>query len=217
MFFTALSVFVIALGVKIYTKLTRETMVNRFMGFLFTPMVVLSTIPLAISGLLLGSQFLLCIVMGLALSVVADVYMNLKQPDSFMSGMIYFSFAHLLYISGLSFISSFHWMQLVVGIVLLGSLTFIYIKMFFNKLDEIMKISIPLYMILVTLTLLIALGVLIVTPTPASIMLFIGTVLFWLSDLVIAISTFYKPFKYAGALTWALYGPAQLLIALSIF
>ena len=81
----------------------------------------------------------------------------------------------------------------------------------FPTLGE-MKIPVIVYGLVISIMLLSALHLPITKNREASIGLMMGAVLFVISDSVLAINKFYRPFEYSGVLIMLTYGLAQWFI-----
>jgi uncharacterized membrane protein YhhN len=79
-----------------------------------------------------------------------------------------------------------------------------------------MRVPVIIYMIAILLMAWQAAGRWIETPQIGPLLAFAGASLFVISDTVLALNRFRRPFKLARVLTMGTYYPAQMLIALSI-
>ena len=75
-----------------------------------------------------------------------------------------------------------------------------------------MKIAVPVYGIVISFMLLLALHMLFISNKSAGQMMMAGAILFVISDSILAINKFYSPFQNAGILIMLSYGLAQLMI-----
>ena len=75
-----------------------------------------------------------------------------------------------------------------------------------------MKIAVPVYGIVISFMLLLALHMLFISNKPAGQMMAAGAVLFVVSDSLLAMNKFYSPFENAGLLIMLIYGLAQVII-----
>lgn len=154
------------------------------------------------------------VIAALAFSWLGDVLLMFQQEKLifFLLGLSAFLIAHIFYI--LFFhqarvneqVRSRWWLLAIVVVyyaVLMGVL--------YPKLGD-MKVPVPVYGIVISFMLLLAMHMLFIKNTRAGQLMMTGAVLFILSDSVLAINKFYQPFEAAGLLIMLTYGMAQLLI-----
>lgn len=181
---------------------------TRLLKYLCTPIITLISMCIATMSLLhtSGTMFTLFIIIGLAISIVADTFLMIDEVNLFQEGLIYFVLVHLLYISGLFPLYQFApWQCIVLICIIIIDITLIYLLR--NTKKEYL-IPVIIYMIIISIMVFISSGV-------NSMLFMFGAFLFMFSDCILAYNTFYKPIPYAHILTWILYAPAQLFIALS--
>jgi uncharacterized membrane protein YhhN len=85
------------------------------------------------------------------------------------------------------------------------------IYLLFNDLHE-MKIPVLVYGVVISTMFLLALHMLFIKNKEAGKLMMIGSLLFVVSDSVLAVNKFYQAFEYAGIIIMLTYGLAQLLI-----
>jgi uncharacterized membrane protein YhhN len=152
------------------------------------------------------------ILAGLVFSLAGDVFLMLPR-DRFVPGLVSFLIAHLLYIAAFGQDSSFLAAPLLAlpfagaGAILLAVL-----------LPKAGKLKVP---VLVYATAIVVMGWQAATrwqvvADEAAFCAMLGAILFMLSDSVLAINRFAKPFRAAEALLLITYFTAQWLIALSV-
>ena len=158
------------------------------------------------------------IVVGLVFSLSGDVFLMLpEKPRSFfMPGLVVFLIAHLFYIVAFCLGGGWANKDLLVAIPFLafGIGTAVYL---WPSLGA-MKVPVALY-ILVILTMGWRAGVRIYAvdvPTPGAVIALVGAILFILSDLILALNRFVRPFASARATNLTTYFVGQACIALSV-
>lgn len=159
-----------------------------------------------------AQKFPKLIVIGLICSSVGDVLLDF---DLFIFGMIAFGVAQGFYIWAFQF-KPYFW--------LLGGLFYAIVVLFyvllFNNLDEFVVIGFPIYgMLLVTMSWRAIARIWLEdddTWRITRILCGIGSVLFVVSDGVIAINKFYTPIPQSGLIIMVTYYLAQFTIALSV-
>lgn len=154
------------------------------------------------------------IIAALAFSWLGDVLLMFQQgrPVFFLVGLSAFLIAHLFYISFFhrvrvnEQVKSRWWLPAVVVVYYA-----VLIAVLYPKLGD-MKVPVPVYGIVISFMLLLALHMLFIKNSKAGQLMMAGAVLFILSDSVLAINKFYQPFEAAGLAVMLTYGIAQLLI-----
>jgi uncharacterized membrane protein YhhN len=184
---------------------------NTFVQYLATPLITLSSIGIALVGIYTtGLTFTnMCILIGLIVAVVADSMLMIKEIDLLKHGIVFFLITHIFYIIGLSSVSIYTSVSAGVTAAMIAI-----IVVMFNLLKNLNKellIPVVVYMFVLCSMVVISFGV------PNTPELKIGTICFLISDIILAIDAFVRPFNRAVTYTWLFYGPAQYIIALSCF
>lgn len=185
--------------------------------YLFKPASTLLVIAVAVLSLTTpGAQpsFTLWITLGLVLSLGGDVALMFKSRKAFLVGLVFFLLAHLVYSIAFTLPNGFHPQDLITGAVLLflAAGVYLYLKPGLGK----MKAPVILYILVICFMVNRAVSTFFgeaFTVTQAWL-LTIGAILFWLSDLVLAVNRFRHPLRLERMGLFLYYG-GQLLIALS--
>lgn len=154
------------------------------------------------------------VVAALSFSWLGDVLLMFQEKNSFffLLGLSAFLIAHIFYIvffhniKSKEKVASRWWLLLPVVIyyaVLIGIL--------YPHLAD-MKIPVPVYGIVISFMLLLALHMLFIGNKNAGQWMMFGALLFIASDSVLAFNKFYQPFEAAGLIIMITYGLAQLFI-----
>jgi len=154
------------------------------------------------------------VVLALSFSWLGDVLLMFQEKNSlfFLLGLSVFLIAHIIYIvffhniKTKEKISSRWWLLLPVVIyyaVLIGIL--------YPHLAD-MKIPVPVYGIVISFMLLLALHMLFTKNKSAGQWMMFGALLFIASDSVLAFNKFYQSFEAAGIIIMNTYGLAQFFI-----
>lgn len=154
------------------------------------------------------------IMLALLFSWIGDVFLLFESRNSsfFLSGLSAFLIAHIFYIiffhhvRTMEKIKSKPVLLIVVALYYAALITFLY-----PYLGD-MKIAVPVYGIVISFMLLVALHMLYTANKPAGQMMAAGAILFVISDSILAVNKFYSPFEGAGIVIMLTYGLAQLLI-----
>lgn len=154
------------------------------------------------------------VILAICFSWLGDVLLLFQHSNSmyFLLGLAAFLIAHIFYI--LFFhgvkrnetISSRWWLLLPVVLYYAALIGLLY-----PHLAD-MKVPVPVYGIVISFMLLLALHMLFMPDKTAGKWMANGAVLFIISDSVLAINKFYQPFEPAGSIIMLTYGLAQLFI-----
>ncbi len=185
--------------------------------YLFKPYSTLLLIVIALLSLATPAvqlPFTLWVTAGLVLSLGGDVALMFESNRAFLIGLVFFLLAHIVYAIGFTLYNGFQPQDLIVAAVLLGLAVavFLYLRPGLRKMQG----PVALYILIICFMVNRAISTFFgdaFTPTQAWL-LSGGAVLFWLSDLVLAINRFRRPFAL-NRLSLYLYYGGQLLIALS--
>ncbi|MBR2908881.1 MAG: lysoplasmalogenase [Clostridia bacterium] len=155
---------------------------------------------------------------GLVLSLIADVVLNVF----FMVGALIFASAHILYVIAYSVLSKYSWKDLIyASIIFVPSALVITLVPLFDFGGILMEIICVVYALIISLMVGKAVSNLIKEKSATNIIIVIGSVLFFISDLMLLFDVFAKvPHSTAlifDCLCLATYWPAQILLAYSIF
>ena len=185
--------------------------------YLFKPLSTLLVLVVALlSFTTAGVQpaFTLGITLGLVLSMGGDVALMFKTGKAFLLGLILFLLAHIVYSIVFTVPNGFHPQDLATAAVLLALAVPIYL--FLLPGLQGMRGPVILYILVICFMVNRAISTFFgdAFTTIQAWLMAVGAILFWLSDLLLAINRFRIPFK-AEPLGLYLYYGGQLLIALS--
>jgi len=158
--------------------------------------------------------YTLGITLGLVLSLGGDVALMFKANRWFLIGLVLFLLAHVVYAVVFTVPNGFHRQDLVTAAVLLvlAVPTYLYLKPGCGK----MKGPVLLYILVICFMVNRAVSTFFGTffSTTQAWLIALGAILFWLSDLLLAVCRFRHPFRLERLGLYLYYG-GQLLIALS--
>jgi uncharacterized membrane protein YhhN len=143
-----------------------------------------------------------------------DVALMFRTSKAFLTGLVLFLLAHVVYSIVFTVPNGFHPQDLITAVVLL--LIAVPVYLFLLPGLQSLKIPVIFYILVICFMVNRAISTFFgdaFTTTQAWLMA-IGAILFWLSDLLLAINRFRRPFK-AEPLGLFFYYGGQLLIALS--
>jgi uncharacterized membrane protein YhhN len=154
------------------------------------------------------------IVAALFFSWTGDVLLMFQDRQSgfFLLGLSAFLIAHIFYIffyhqvRRKENVKSRWWLLVVVALYYAALISLLY-----PYLGD-MKIPVPVYGIVISFMLLLALHMFFIRHKTAGAWMMTGAILFILSDSILAINKFYRSFETGGLLTMLTYGLAQAFI-----
>jgi uncharacterized membrane protein YhhN len=168
-------IFIIILSLKIFFSIKN----NLFLKYLLTPLTTLTIILLPLLHLYSNiSPYSVLITLALILSLAGDIF-NMIEDNSALYlpfGIIFFMLAHIVYIINFMKGYSFAYYQLIIIFIIFVTIFITSIIFKFNS--AIHKIGIGIYTLLVSATMVIAIGNLGSTFTTRGILISIGAVLF---------------------------------------
>lgn len=159
-------------------------------------------------------SFTLGITLALVLSLGGDAALMFKTGRAFLLGLSLFLLAHIVYSIAFTVPNGFYPQDLVTALVLIAAAVPIYL--FLQPALGKMRVPVSFYILAICIMVNRAASTFFgdsFTILQASLMT-VGAMLFWLSDLLLAVNRFRLPFK-AEPLGLFLYYGGQLLIALS--
>lgn len=185
--------------------------------YLLKPLSTVLVIAVALLSFLAPSvqpRFTLWVTLGLVLSLGGDVALIFESARAFMTGLALFLLAHIVYAIAFTVPNGFHTADLITGALLLvaGVAFYIYLLPGLGS----MKGPVILYILIITLMVNRAVSTFFgyAFTTTQAWLITLGAILFWISDMMLAINRFRHPFK-ANRLSLIFYYGGQLLIALS--
>jgi uncharacterized membrane protein YhhN len=151
---------------------------------------------------------------GLLLGLGGDVALMFRKDRPFLVGLILFLLGHLVYTVVWTVANGFHPQDLISAVVLLALsiLVYIYLR------PGLGSMQVPVICYVVVISLMVNRGISTFYGDYFSLtqawLISVGAILFWLSDLLLAINRFRRPLKWEPLGLFLYYG-GQLLIALS--
>jgi uncharacterized membrane protein YhhN len=185
----------------------------RLLAYLFRPLTMSLFISLVIEAGKGGVAFYrVAVGAGLVFSLGGDVFMMLKRKR-FLEGLLCFLVAQVFYASAFISGMSFRFPPWPAALLLAFAATLF--GVLYPRLGR-MKVPVFLYSLVMLVMAAAAVCRYDQTRTPGALTAAAGAVLFMLSDGVLAVNRFRKPFRSAQALILSTYFAAQGLIALSV-
>lgn len=151
---------------------------------------------------------------GLALAMVGDVALMFASHRAFLGGLVAFLLAHVVYAVVFTLYNRFQTADLITGGVLTGVAVVVYLYLL-PGLDR-MKVPVAVYILIICLMVNRAWSGLFgeAFSQAAAWLVAVGAFLFWISDLMLGINRFRRPFSW-NRISLGFYYAGQLLIALS--
>lgn len=167
-------------------------------------------------------MYYLLILTGLTCGLIGDIFLALKkiyiykEETFFLLGIAAFLSGHIFYIAAYNMIIPINEYDFIFGLILICILYYIY-----NSLNiNLRHINFAVASYAAVLSFLAGKSISIFlssTGQTLNIMIFLGTISFFISDFFVAMSSFYNRIsKIYPVLVHAFYFPAQIMIALSV-
>lgn len=173
----------------------------------------LTTVLIALGALLMdGGVYRWLILAGLAFSLAGDIFLMLPR-DRFLPGLASFLVAHLFYIAAFSQGLNWAWPPLWTVAVLAAVWAASMLILLPGARGQRLPVAVYVLVILLMVAAAFARAGL---PGNLAWFAIAGALLFALSDTVIGINRFVRPFRAAEGIILGTYFPAQALIVLSI-
>lgn len=154
------------------------------------------------------------LVAGLVLSAVADVALGI----SFFAGVAAFAAGHICYLAAFCVLEQFRLRDLIpTAIVGAISIYIVFFTPWVSIDDPAMKVVLVAYALIISFMLGKALGNLAVTKSRVRWLFAAGALLFWFSDLMLALAWFGSGGSTASALCMYTYWPGQYLLAHTLY
>lgn len=217
MFKSAL-LFMPVLCLSVFLLIRAEFRRHRRQVYIFKPISTLLVIVTAALAFLLPSSLptlTIFILAGLLFSFGGDVALMFQSKQkAFRLGLLLFTLAHVAYAIIFSLYSTLSWWD-----VLTAALLFVVASIFYRLIMKnlgVMKIPVILYIVIISVMVNRALAVF---RSPIfnqiqAVMIALGALLFYLSDVILAANRFWRPWPY-HRISLAFYYAGQFLLALS--
>jgi uncharacterized membrane protein YhhN len=201
-----LSIITLTLAIAtIYAKLQE----NETLQFIFKPLTMLAIVLIAISNLSNPINFYqTAILAGLIFSTIGDVFL-IKDKQFFVQGLVAFLIGHICYIA--AFWTNPNWLSLIFYLLYV----IFFLKILWKDLGKL-KIPVGIYATAIALMSWMALSKTIEHHNHHTLHAFLGSLMFVISDSLLAYNKFKLPFRLAPLFVLGTYFLAQWLIATSV-
>ncbi len=185
--------------------------------YIFTPLItyIVIIIALYLSYVRGFTVYNIFIIAGLVFALIADTFLMIEEISFFIHGLFFFLLTHLCYVYALSINYHFGTIDIIIIMIIL-SIFFLY-YLVIHKAKGKVYIPVILYMLVLSLVLLLAIGTFLKNVYPRGAIVTMAAILFAISDGVLAFNQFVHKVPHSTVVTWSLYAPAQLLFAVSCY
>lgn len=206
------------LVITVVLLIRAEILDKRRQIYILKPLSTLLVIVVALLSLMEEDQnliYTLGVTIGLLLSLGGDIALMLTgYSKAFIIGLGLFLLAHIAYTATFTLLGAFSLFDLFSAVVLLG----LGISFYLLIRSNLGSLQVPVILYIVVISVMVnRAGSTLGSPIfgdGQALMVFIGAVLFYISDMILAANRFWKPWKYQRASLGFYYG-GQLLIALA--
>lgn len=168
----------------------------------------------ALKAKLEDKKFYLIMFVGLVFSMIGDVMININ----FVAGAAIFAIAHVWFIFAYCLLNKYKLQDGIVGgVIFIGSALFILLFKGLNFEPTILKWVCLIYALIISTMLGKAISNLVRERSIVNILLAIGAVLFFFSDLMLLLDNFMGTLSWTGNACMATYWPALCILAFSMF
>lgn len=179
---------------------------------IFKPLTLILILLIATIFPAIEPNYKIFIVTGLVFSLLGDIFLIFPEKH-FKNGLIVFLIGHICYIIAFSVSTGFHFTSWIfLPIVVVGA---IYLRLILPYSGK-MKLPIIIYITMIMIMVWMAVERFHSDPTLRTILPAIGAILFMISDAVLALNKFRKPFFSAELIILTTYFTAQWFLAVSV-
>lgn len=208
---------ILPLAVTVALLIWAEMRGKQRLVYVFKPLSTLIVIAMALLSLVEPRQnptYFVGVLVGLLLSLGGDVALMFRGNRAFLVGLVLFLLAHVAYTLTFSLLGCLSAWDALTALILLA-LAVAFYRLIRPGLGS-MRLPVIVYMAVISLMVNRAAATLAspVFSTCQALMIAIGAVLFYASDVILAANRFWKPWPY-HRFSLALYYGGQMLIALA--
>lgn len=190
---------------------------NRRARFILKPLSTLLVIAIASVAFLEPFHhpiYTIGVLIGLAFSFGGDVALMYENRKAFMAGLVLFLCAHIAYTTTFALFTGLTALDLVSTLLLMVAALWFY-RLIAPNLGTL-RVPVIIYIVIISAMVNRAIATLaspILGGMPA-VMIALGAILFYISDMILATARFWKPFRY-HRISLAFYYAGQLGLALA--
>ena len=159
-------------------------------------------------------KFPLIMLVGLVFAMCGDIVLEVE----FIVGAVLFAIGHIFYFVAYCFLQKFKWIDLFYGAaIFVPAVIFIVAIPIFDFGGVLMEIVCIVYAIIISCMVGKAISNLVEKKNLQNILIVVGSILFFFSDLMLLLNLFASLPNAVSVLCLATYYPAEILLAFSIF
>lgn len=159
-------------------------------------------------------KFPIIMLVGLVFAMCGDIVLEVE----FIVGAALFAIGHIFYFVAYCFLQRFKWIDLLYGAaIFVPAVIFIVAIPIFDFGGVLMEIVCIVYAIIISCMVGKAISNLVEKRNLQNILIVVGSILFFFSDLMLLLNIFASLPKAVSVLCLATYYPAEILLAFSIF
>ena len=159
-------------------------------------------------------KFPIIMAIGLFFAMLGDIMLNIE----FIVGALLFAVGHVWYFIAYNFLQKFKPSDLIYGMaIFVPAIIFILCMPIFDFGSLLMKIIVMFYALIISFMVGKSIANLVATPTRQNILITIGSILFFFSDLMLLMNVFGNLSPVFDVLCLATYYPAECVLAFAIF
>ena len=159
-------------------------------------------------------KFPIIMVVGLVFAMCGDIVLEV----GFVVGAVLFAVGHVFYFVAYCFLQKFKWIDLVYGaVIFVPSVLFITLAPIFDFGGILMEIVCVVYAVIISCMVGKSISNLVSKRNLQNLIIMIGSILFFFSDLMLLLNVFASLPRVVGVLCLATYYPAEWLLGFSIF
>lgn len=157
-------------------------------------------------------KFPIIMLVGLVFAMLGDIILEVE----FIVGAALFAIGHIFFFIAYCFLQRFKWTDLCYGLaIFLPSVLFITLAPIF-EFDVMMEIVCVVYALIISLMVGKAVANLVSVRSWLNLIIVVGSILFFFSDLMLLLNVFAHLPHIVGTLCLSTYYPAECLLAISI-
>lgn len=158
-------------------------------------------------------KFSILLLVGLFFAMLGDILLEIN----FIVGAIFFAIGHIFYFISFCWLERFKWTDLIFGFVIfIPSVLVITLYPHFDFGGVVMEVLCVFYALVISLMVGKAVSTYIAKKSLSRLIIMIGTILFFFSDLMLLFNVFSSVSSAFGVLCLVTYYPAEFLLAFSI-
>ncbi len=159
-------------------------------------------------------KFPIIMLVGLVFAMCGDIVLEVE----FIVGAALFAIGHIFYFVAYCFLQKFKWIDLLYGsAIFVPAVIFIVAIPIFDFGGALMEIVCVIYAIIISCMVGKAVSNLVEKKNLQNLLIVVGSILFFFSDLMLLLNIFASLPSAVGVLCLATYYPAECLLAFSIF